>query len=860
MFRRADAPHAETTILAGAVVVVSRRILYLGPFSSGPFGEGLRALLERIGEFRVVPIEDPEMLATDVSDESGLLVMEGSDPSACRRFLAVKSVRMVVLIDPADALTFIGVDNPRWKSLGDFIRAVTEDSDASTLHGDDNRVRVVSAESFASDRRQDSRPVQGDFTSLIRWIELRLATRLSQRTDDGDSGVAGWSVSTREAIDMLLVDPAEHIAGSRRQGDLVDRLLDADRDLFVTGRTLPSSISNLRDAFDLSMEELRFLVLVLAPEIDGRFATAIGVLQDDLTRRRPGLTLMAELQIDDELSTWDLRRRLHESDSLIAKGLVRVESEGLAVEAPIQPSAAVVAYLLSHSPDLVAAAIGAKWWKPAPVLDPPCFPEEERLARQLKLVDPAVGPVRLVGGDRSKRWFGRLASGLGMTLLVGNFVHDESSAERMQKANDWSVLVRLVGGGLLLLGTDALAVLERLQIAEVVRDRVGGSQLVAADGEFSDGRGWTSAVVLEAPAISAAERSAWWTTSALEAGLHLGGGDPGRLAATVKLDPVDYGLAVAMAVRQAAAGMDGTLAELVQWAARKLTRSELPPGVRRIEPVYGWDDIVVSDENKILLKSIPQHVLYEGRVIEEWGFGSRLAYGRGIAALFSGPSGTGKTMAGQIIARDLGLDLLQVDLSKTVSKYIGDTEKNLDRVFEAAESSGSVLLFDEADAIFGRRTEIKDAHDRHANVEVAYLLQRLESFQGLTILTTNLKQNIDSAFTRRLRFIIDFELPTAAERVKIWHKAFPKGVLADGEPDVAAIASRLSIAGGSIQNIALHAAFLAAADDDLIGLRHLSAAMRRELSKMGMRSAVSILDERMPAMIGPGGTDQRVAS
>lgn len=291
-----------------------------------------------------------------------------------------------------------------------------------------------------------------------------------------------------------------------------------------------------------------------------------------------------------------------------------------------------------------------------------------------------------------------------------------------------------------------------------------------------------------------------------------------------------------------------------------MSRCELPPGVRRIEPVYGWRDIVVGDENRALLESISQHVLYEGRVMEEWGFSTRVTYGRGVSALFSGPSGTGKTMAAQIIAKDLGVDLLQVDLSKTVSKYIGDTEKNLDRVFEAAECNGSVLLFDEADAIFGRRTEIKDAHDRHANVEVAYLLQRLEEFRGLTILTTNMKRNIDDAFARRLRFVIDFALPTAAERVRIWRQAFPEGVLADGDPDIATVASRLPIAGGSIQNIALHAAFLAAPDGGPIGIEHVFAAIRRELLKMGMRSAVSGLDDLMPIRVGADRHDQRVAS
>lgn len=837
---------------------MKRTTVYQGPFSSGPFAEGLRALLKKIVGFRVIAVDNTDSLSKVIIDDPAILVMEGNDPALCRRFLTLDAVRMVVLIDPAAALTFVGVDNPRWTELANVVRAVVQDSEACPPGGADDRVRVVDAEWFTSNHRQDFPLDRGGLESIMRWLELCLALRLSHRGDNGNAGVPGWSVTSREAINLLLRDAPGELA-ELTPSDLNERLRVAENDLFVSGRTLPRDIIEIKDAFNLSREELRFLVLVLAPEFDGRFATAIGVLQDDLTRRRPGLTLMAELLPSADMTTWDLRRNLNGPDSLVAKGLLRAEPEGLAVDAPLVPSAAVVAYLLSDSPDQVAVAIGAEWWQPTPVLEPPFSQEEERLARQLRLVDHDAGPVRLVGGDRSKLWFGRVASGLDLTLLVGNLHEEEPRAERTMKASDWSVLSRLMGSGLLLLGADTLTAVERSQIADVVLGRVEERQLVASDGDLSDDRGRTSCLVLEAPTISAAGRSAWWAAATLHAGLLLGEDGPDRLAATVNLDPEDYASAVGMALRLAAAGVQGTLVELVQRSARKLTRCELPAGVRRIEPVYGWNDIVIGEESRNLLESIPQHVLYEGRVMEDWGFAARVAYGRGISALFSGPSGTGKTMAAQIVAKDLGVDLLQVDLSKTVSKYIGDTEKNLDRVFEAAECSGSVLLFDEADAIFGRRTEIKDAHDRHANVEVAYLLQRLEAFRGLTILTTNLKQNIDSAFSRRLRFVIDFALPTGAERVKIWHKAFPEGVLADGGQDVATIASRLPIAGGSIQNIALHAAFLAAPEDGPIGVLHLFAAMRRELLKMGMRSAVSSLDENMADIVGAAGIDQRVA-
>lgn len=832
----------------------------LGPFSNEPLAQGLHALLSRSGNFRVITVDNLDnldIILAGLGAEPATMIMEGNDPSICRRYLERDFVRTVVLIDTAAALAFVGVDNPRWEELADVVRAVVNDAETRWPEHEDDRVRIVGTEMLVPDGCHRGHAEGDGLEPLMEWLELCLAWRLSQRGVDVGPGVLGWSVTPHQALGMLGVDSSGGIDRAHQE-DLEARLKTCESDLFVTGRTLPRAIAHIRDVFDLSSEELRFLGVVLAPEIDGRYATAIGVLQDDLTRRRPSLTLMAELDSEAGLTTWGLRRSLNGPDSLVAKGLVRAEPEGLAVDAALVPSAAVVAYLLATSPELAAAVIGAELRSPTACPEPPLSPQEESLVRQLLLADHDSGPARVVGGDRSKRWFGRLADGMGLTLLVGDFQALEPGVDRGTAAGEWSILSRVVECALLLLGTDTLTPTERARIAEPSLLSGNDGRLVVADGDLSEQRRG-SGVVVKPPVLSAAQRSDWWTAAARQAGLILGEGDPARLAATVNLDPGDFASAVAMAVRQTAAGVDGTLVELVQRSARDMASCELPAGVRRIEPVYGWNDIVVGDENRTLLESIAHHVLYEGQVMEEWGFAERVAHGRGVAALFSGPSGTGKTMAAQIIAKDLGVDLMQVDLSKTVSKYIGDTEKNLDKVFQAAECTGSVLLFDEADAIFGRRTEIKDAHDRHANVEVAYLLQRLESFRGLTILTTNLKQNIDNAFARRLRFVIDFALPTAAERVKIWHRAFPAGVLADGAADITTIAGRLPIAGGSIQNIALHAAFLAAPDGGPIDAGHLVAAIRRELLKMGMRSAMSGLDDLLPLRVGADGHDQRIA-
>ncbi|MCB0099284.1 MAG: ATP-binding protein, partial [Caldilineaceae bacterium] len=206
---------------------------------------------------------------------------------------------------------------------------------------------------------------------------------------------------------------------------------------------------------------------------------------------------------------------------------------------------------------------------------------------------------------------------------------------------------------------------------------------------------------------------------------------------------------------------------------------------------------------------------------------------RGIAALFSGPSGTGKTMAAAIVARELGLDLYRVDLSQIVSKYIGETEKNLSRVFDGAQRGGWILFFDEADALFGRRSATKDAHDRYANIEVSYLLQRMESFDGMTILATNLRANLDEAFTRRFDTILDFPFPEEAERLRIWQTLLPTKVPHAADLDLERLARTFKIAGGNIRNIIVDATYRAAADGRVITMPHLLQSTRRELQKMG---------------------------
>jgi hypothetical protein len=263
---------------------------------------------------------------------------------------------------------------------------------------------------------------------------------------------------------------------------------------------------------------------------------------------------------------------------------------------------------------------------------------------------------------------------------------------------------------------------------------------------------------------------------------------------------------------------------------RRAARPAVQGLAQRIEPAAGWDDLVLPPPQLARLREIAVHVRRRAQVYEDWGFGTRGTRGLGISALFAGPSGTGKTMAAEVLASDLRLDLHRIDLATVVSKYIGETEKNLRRVFDAAESGGAILLFDEADALFGKRSEVRDSHDRYANIEVSYLLQRMEAYRGLAILTSNQKSALDTAFLRRIRFVVEFAFPDAGQRAEIWRRIFPAATpTADLEYERLA---QLAVPGGHIRNIALHGAFLAADRGEPVGMRHLLEAARGEYAKL----------------------------
>jgi SpoVK/Ycf46/Vps4 family AAA+-type ATPase len=254
---------------------------------------------------------------------------------------------------------------------------------------------------------------------------------------------------------------------------------------------------------------------------------------------------------------------------------------------------------------------------------------------------------------------------------------------------------------------------------------------------------------------------------------------------------------------------------------------------RKIKPHHTWSDIVLPEDRLRQLQEICNSMKYRSVVYDQWGFDRKLSLGKGLNVLFAGPSGTGKTMAAGIMAGELGLDLYKIDLSTVVSKYIGETEKNLARIFAEAESSNAILFFDEADALFGKRSEVRDSHDRYANIEINYLLQKMEEHEGVAILATNFRKNMDDAFVRRMHFTVEFPFPDEADRRRIWERIWPAETPQSAEVDLDFMARRFEIAGGNIRNIALAAAVLAASDGGVVNMAHLLHGTKREYQKMG---------------------------
>jgi hypothetical protein len=416
-----------------------------------------------------------------------------------------------------------------------------------------------------------------------------------------------------------------------------------------------------------------------------------------------------------------------------------------------------------------------------------------------------------------------LAAALERGLLVVHVADVEDDA----LLSDATLAAALEGRRLVFEGLGEVPPGEREHVLAAVAATTERPLFCAPSRTHAAGFGDRTALVVETPWPDLAERRAAWAALT-------GGADVAETAAKFRLSLGQVEEAAAIARQEAwARGDERPSRDDLDLGARQASSTGLGELAVRLEPAFVWGDLVLPERQCTVLASISGYLRHRDLVLSEWGYERTVARTQGLKVLFAGESGTGKTMAAQVLARELGLDLFRIDLATVVSKYIGETEQNLDRIFAAAEGSNAILFFDEADALFGKRSEVRDSHDRYANVETAYLLQKMEAYSGAVILATNFRQNLDGAFLRRLDFLIDFPFPEADDRRRLWERLLPPTAPLAADLDVGELAERFKLAGGSIRNASLAAAFMAAEEGGAIGMRLVVRAVALEYEKLG---------------------------
>jgi SpoVK/Ycf46/Vps4 family AAA+-type ATPase len=627
-----------------------------------------------------------------------------------------------------------------------------------------------------------------------------------------------------------------------------------------------SRLAWLEHTFDLSLFDLDVMLVALAPELDLRYERLYSYLQDDVTRRRPSVDLALNLLCSSAEAKLERRTHFAADAPLIRHNLLYLIADTNHSQTP----------LLSHTLKLDEQIIRlllnqenldrrlASFCK---VVAPVAHAEHLSLNRgagqslplNIERLKELPQPLRFYFYGPSvsdkRRAAEALACELGVPLLIVDMAR--ASASEM----DFEHLLKLVFreaefrqavlylDDLESLRADGQALHYRLLLSSMAE--YAGIAIVAGHqawltGQPSNGSSPEGIINVHFSIPDFERRREFWKESLAAASITLDEQALNSLASRFRLTSDQIFDSVATARNQVLwraatqessltlspasnqPGVDDLLA-----AARTQSGHDLETLTRKIVPVYCWDDIVLPDEAMTQLREICQRVAERYRVLGEWGFGRKLSIGKGVNALFAGPSGTGKTMAAEIIASELGLDLYKIDLSGVVSKYIGETEKNLDRIFAAAENANAIAFFDECDALFGKRSEVRDSHDRYANIEISYLLQKMEEYEGVAILATNLRQNLDESFIRRLAFIIHFPFPDKADRQRIWSKIWPAETPLAADLDLGFLAHRFKLSGGNIKNIVLAAAFIAANDGGRVTTAHLLQATRREYQKMG---------------------------
>lgn len=685
-------------------------------------------------------------------------------------------------------------------------------------------------------------------TGQLQRIRMRLERRIlwlrhrwgSDRPVAFPQGVAIVDAAADLLLQPETISAMEHFFANDPQAvALIEKIQqiealieDATQTMTQAGR--PPAFEILSGLFSLNFFERDVLMLCGAAEIDPSFYRLFAYVQDDVNLRHATAALALSLFCPTDTIAHVARQCLSSDSTLRRWCLITADDDGSSHSTrAIRVDERIVDYICGRNrldprvSDLLEA-----------IPNMPLTPEQQTVAGQIAGVlqdseqRKQYAGLNLFGpaGSGRRAVAKRVCAELSLELFQLN------PARMPQSATDREMLLRLLGRDAIL---SRFAVYIRVNedehapnaaIASEVVDRVPVFFVAESHTRISTRRELLGRKL--AP-LDVAARTALWKSALVAMGTNLNG------QAEVVAEHFPFGqemmaktvsAAWARACMRTSAEQARITEEDVWDACREQASWELRQLAQAIPPSYTWDDIVLPAEVMAQLHEIAAQVTHRATVYRKWGFGAKVSRGLGISALFSGVSGTGKTMAAEVLTAHLRLDLYRVDLAGVVSKYIGETEKNLKKIFDAAEQSGAILFFDEADALFGKRTDVKDSHDRFANIEVNYLLQRMENFNGLSILATNRKSDVDRAFLRRLRFLVDFPFPDTTQRMRIWHKSFPAGAPLD-ELDFDALA-RLEISGGNIRNIAVSGAFLAAERDAAISMDLLMMAAKREYTKM----------------------------
>lgn len=688
------------------------------------------------------------------------------------------------------------------------------------------------------------------FSRLI-VVEARVRTAVERRrASDPDPGDRFRGLYITDAqVDTLLDQPPRVDAGPRSAADAAIARIEAQADADeAAGADL--RLRRLARSFGLDAVDVEILLVALAPDLEPRFERLYAYLHDDVSRRRASAGLALELA-GGEAGLRLERHRLAPASRLVSRALVGIDdSDRPFLTRALRVPDRVTGHLLGDDrPEpRVEALLHAGDLPPEMALGRPVLATTLRAGARLVY-------IRERAGTAARAWAVRAAAEGGLGVLSVDLA-------RLTPGDDAAELGAACIREALLRGTAIVA-----GPIEVLADQ--GPAVVRAFAEapcpvvLIGQRGWDPVwsreipVTLDAPQFEAAARQAAWLAALNGAGAAADERsavdvDPVLATAGFRLDPYQVHRAAIAARRRAQAEERGIGADDLRAGARAQNAGGLERLAHRIEPRARWADLVLPAETLQPLRELASRAMHREQVLA-WGMGAGSGRGAGVTALFAGDSGTGKTLSAEVVAAELGLDLYVIDLATVVDKYIGETEKNLDRIFSEADRVNGVLLFDEADAIFGKRSDVKDARDRYANVEIAYLLQRMERFDGLAVLTTNLRANLDEAFLRRLDVIVDFPLPDEADRRRLWDIHLPPSVprAADLDLDFLAVAFKLS--GGNIRNVCVAAAFFAAAEARPVTMLDLIRGTEREYQKLGRMLHVEEFGAWLGALGQPDG-------